>query len=228
MFFASIAVLVIIGVKIYGMTGKKTGLGWAELKAMYNQTRRKPDTPPSDDGQETGRPSDSDRKAAIDKLCRDTFGLMFHTLKSIGCQPEACEDGSLSVDYQGENFQIKFDRRYAEIWDLGWGGVKADDPELGKIREAVNIVNYNFSPTVVLTVPNEEGMIALHSHQTIMLHPACPENAAFVEGILNSFFTVKENVSQNYQLINAQQAEAQKKRRPIGFTASRTSQTGEQ
>ncbi len=148
----------------------------------------------------------------------DTLGLMFRTLSNLGCQPTKNEDGTLSVSYQGENFHMEFGGMYARVWDPMWAGVKADDPDMPKIREAVNAANFNFGPTVVLTAPNDEGTIGFHSRRDIMLHPACPDNVPFVKAVLDSFFDAKEQVRNSFQQINAKQMEAQKNRRPVGFT----------
>lgn len=148
----------------------------------------------------------------------DTIGLMFRTLSNLGCQPRTNADGSLSVQYQGENFHMEFGGMYARVWDPMWSGVKADDPELPQIREAVNAANYNFGPTVVLTSPDEEGVIGFHSRRDIMLHPACPDNEPFVKAVLDSFFDAKEQVRSNFQQIIAKQMKAKKNRRPVGFT----------
>lgn len=150
----------------------------------------------------------------------DTLGLMFSTLNQLGCQPTANDDGTLSVQYQGENFHMEFGGMYARVWDPMWAGVKEDDPDMPKIREAVNAANFNFGPTVVLTVPNDEGVIGFHSHRDIMLHPACPDNVPFVKAVLDSFFDAKEQVRNSFQQINAKQMEAQKNRRPVGFTTN--------
>lgn len=150
----------------------------------------------------------------------DTFGLMFKTLSNLGCQPTANEDGTISVQYQGENFHMEFGGMYARVWDPMWAGVKADDPDMPKIREAVNAANFNFGPTVVLTAPNDEGVIGFHSRRDIMLHPACPDNVPFVKAVLDSFFDAKEQVRNSFQQINAKQMEAQKNRRPVGFTTN--------
>lgn len=148
----------------------------------------------------------------------DTLGLMFRTLSNLGCQPTKNEDGTLSVSYQGENFHMEFGGMYARVWDPMWAGVKADDPDMPKIREAVNAANFNFGPTVVLTAPNDEGVIGFHSRRDIMLHPACPDNVPFVKAVLDSFFDAKEQVRNSFQQINAKQMESQKNRRPVGFT----------
>lgn len=153
----------------------------------------------------------------------DTLGLMLNTLNQLGCQPTANEDGTISVQYQGENFHMEFGGMYARVWDPMWAGVKADDPDMPKIREAVNAANFNFGPTVVLTAPNDEGVIGFHSRRDIMLHPACPDNVPFVKAVLDSFFDAKEQVRNSFQQINAKQMETQKNRRPVGFTTNTNS-----
>lgn len=150
----------------------------------------------------------------------DTQRLMFNTLSQLGCQPTANDDGTISVQYQGENFHMEFGGMYARVWDPMWAGIKADDLELPKVREAINAANYNFGPTVVLTAPDEEGVIGFHSRRDIMLHPACPDNVPFVKAVLDSFFDAKEQVRSNFQQINAKQMEQQKNRRPVGFTTT--------
>ena len=147
----------------------------------------------------------------------DTLDLMFKTLNNLGCQPTKNDDGTLTVSYQGENFHMEFGGMYARVWDPMWAGIKADDPDMPKIREAVNATNFNFGPTVVLTAPDDEGGVGFHSRRDIMLHPACPDNEPFVKAVLDSFFDAKEQVRSNFQQINAEQMEMKKKRRPIGF-----------
>lgn len=158
----------------------------------------------------------------------DTIGLMFNTLSTLGCQPTKNDDKTISVSYQGENFHMEFGGMYCRVWDPMWSGIKADDPDLPKVREAVNAANFNFGPTVVMTAPNDEGVIGFHSRRDIMLHPACPDNVPFVKAVLDSFFEAKENVRTKFQQLNAQQMEAKKNRRPVGFTTTQTTQTEEQ
>lgn len=150
----------------------------------------------------------------------DTLGLMFNTLNQLGCQPTAIDDSTLSVQYQGENFVMQFGGMYATVWNPRWTGIKVDDPNLPNLRDAVNAANFYFGPTVVITDPDDEGIISLHSRRDIMLHPACPDNVPFVKAVLDSFFETKENVRNNFQQINIQQTENQKNRRPIGFAAN--------
>lgn len=172
---------------------------------------------------QTTTESVSDKEATKAGKEPDTLGLMFKTLSNLGCQPTKNEDGSLSVLYQGENFLMEFGGMYARVWDPMWAGIKADDPDMSKIREAVNAANFNFGPTVVLTAPNEDGVIGFHSRRDIMLHPSCPDNVLFIKAVLDSFFDTKEHVRRHFQQINdkpmeAQQMEIKTNRRPVGFT----------
>lgn len=150
----------------------------------------------------------------------DTLGLMFRTLSNIGCQPKKEYDGTIKVSYQGEKFHMEFFGRYVRIWDPMWAGIKADDPNMPKVLEAVNASNYYFGTKAVLDKPDEKGIIAFHIISDIMLHPACPDNDYYVKAVLDSFFDAKEQVRSNFQQINAQQMEARKNRRPVGFTTN--------
>ena len=152
----------------------------------------------------------------------DTARLMFKALSEIGCQPEKDNDGSINVQYQGETFHMDFGGMYARVWDPMWAGIKANDPNLPQIREAVNAANFNFGPTIVLSSPDEDGIIGFHTRRDIMLHPSCPDNAQYVKAVLDSFFKAKEQVKGNFQEIKASQDKIIKKRRPIGFNTDYT------
>ncbi len=157
-----------------------------------------------------------------------TFEIMLTVLKTIGCKPTVYEDELLSVQYQGENFYMEFGGRYARIWNLGWALIKADDPDLPNIHEAVNATNSNFGPNVILNTSEKEGIIELNSKWDIMLHPACPNNDYYVKAVLDSFFSIKDEIFRNIQQINAQQIEKQKNRRPVGFTTTQKEEEQQQ
>lgn len=105
---------------------------------------------------------------------------------------------------------MEFAGMCARVWDPLWARIKADDPDFPNAREAVNSTNFNFGPTVVMTAPNDEGIIGLHSRRDIMLHPACPDNEPFVKAVLDSFFETKEELRNNLQQIDVKQMEARK------------------
>lgn len=197
-----VAGLIALGFLIEKISSRERDAHWENVESRY------PHTDEEDNNHEEMKQEEKP----------DTIGLMFTTLNALGCQPTKNDDGTLSVSYQGENFHMEFGGMYARVWDPMWAGVKADDPDMPKIREAVNAANFNFGPTVVMSFPNDEGVINFHSRRDIMLHPACPDNVPFVKAVLDSFFEAKEAVRNRYQQINARQMESQKNRRPVGFT----------
>lgn len=147
-----------------------------------------------------------------------SFEIMSKTLNNIGCQPDIKKNGIINVKYQGENFQIECSGPYARIWDPMWAGINADDPNLSKFREAVNAANFYCGPTVVMTDPNDDGVIGLHSRYDIMLDPSFRDTDAYVRASLDIFFETKEHVREQYSKLQAKQVDSGKKRRPVGFT----------
>ena len=150
----------------------------------------------------------------------NTQQLMVSALTQIGCQPTVNEDHTVAVTYQGEHFHIDFGGPYAQIWDLGWAGVNVNDPELPKIREAINHANFNFGPTVVMTNPDDRGTMYVHTRLGILLHPDIPEIDNYLRNNLDMFFRAKEAVRQNFQQITVEQQKAREKRRPVGFAST--------
>lgn len=156
-----------------------------------------------------------------DKNVMNASEIAAHCLREIGCQPEIKNDGTIFVSYQGEKFVMVFGERSARVWDPGWAAIAFDDPDLPEIREAVNANNFSFGPTVVVTPPDEEGIVLLHSYRDIMLHPSCPENDQYIRAVLDSFFDTVEHVRRNFKQISAQQQQI-RTRRPVGFAPPQT------
>lgn len=150
----------------------------------------------------------------------NTQQLMVTTLKQIGCQPTVNENDSVDVTYQGEHFHIDFGGPYAQIWDLGWAEAKINDPNLPKIREAVNHSNFNFGPTVVMTRPDDTGTLYFHSRLDILLYPDIPEIDDYLRKSLDLFFHTKGTVRQIFQQMAFEQQKPREKRRPVGFTST--------
>ena len=149
----------------------------------------------------------------------DTFNLMYNTVVEMGCQPTKDEENALFVKYQGEEFHIKCGGLYARVWELCWGALRKDAPEVPNIRTAVNDANYNFGPTVVIEEPEDDHRLVLHSRYDIMFSPSFPNKTDYLEAVLDSFFTTRESLCNHFRELNLNQDENAKKRRPIGFRA---------
>lgn len=138
--------------------------------------------------------NEPEQKQEQDSTPADTKDLMMNALREIGCQPQLSSDGTLEVQYQGEEFQMESGGYYVRVWDPMWAGISADDPKIDQVREAVNAANFNFGPTVVLTAPDEKGVIGFHSRRDIIMHPQLPQKDLYVRAVLDSFFKTKELV----------------------------------
>lgn len=148
----------------------------------------------------------------------DAKKIAYKCLTLLGCQPEMLEDGAMRIKYQGETFVFEFSGWYVRIWDPLWADINKDDPDAIRIKEAINNTNFEFGPTIVMSAPNKNGGIGLHSRQDIMLHPACPDNVQYLRIVLDAFFHTKESVRRNFQQLKSQQQqEQQSERRPVGF-----------
>lgn len=170
--------------------------------------------------------TEKQNNTAMESKKQDSTQLMIETLKEIGCHPDLGKDGTISVAFQGEKFVMQPNGLYVRIWDPSWSGMRVDDPYLPMLREAVNEANYSLGPTVLLGEPDDE-IIRIHSRLDIILFQEIPDIAAYVGAMLDSFFHAKENVREKFMGLYAEQEDAQKKIRPVGFDLSETNFSGE-
>lgn len=145
----------------------------------------------------------------------ETLELMLKALNSLGCQPTKSEDDTISVAYQGENFLMRFDGAHVRIWDTYWTRIKADDPNLPMLKDAVNDASYCFGPVMVFSEIDDKGYLHLHSIWDIVLHPAQPNIENYVKSVLDAFFDAKEELRRCYQNLEAKQADASKNHLPV-------------
>lgn len=159
----------------------------------------------------------SNEAKTADTVREETCNLMVNALNSLGCQPEVLDGKSLNVSYQGENFHMEFGGSFVQVWDPGWSAIQADDPELANVKDAVNAANFGFGPTVVMTAPDENGVIYLHSRYGMLMQDGIRDIERYVQSSLDMFFRTKQEVTQNLHRLRVEQHQQQSNRRPIGF-----------
>lgn len=135
------------------------------------------------------------------------------------------------MQYQGENFLMECEREFVRIWDPAWNGIQANDPNMLLYYEAFNYANFGYGPTIIMSDPNDQGIITVHSRIDIRLQPECPGNEQYVKMIFDSFFAAKERAYRTFQQRVAEkqgkEEKQQKSRRPIGFTTDSLSFSNE-
>lgn len=129
----------------------------------------------------------------------DTRLIVLDALNAIGCNPSTDEDDNVTVSYQGENFVISFGNGFTTIWDPFWSRIKATDPYLCCVREAINKVNFNPMPTVVLSEPDVNGDLWFHSHCTTIVNEGIENPDNFIKYILDRFLDIKFEMRMEYE-----------------------------
>lgn len=86
--------------------------------------------------------------------------------------------------------------------------MKADDPDLQRIQEAVNAVNFQFGPTVIMTKLDKDGIIGFFSRRDLLLLPHAPSNDEILDEAFKSFYLVKKLVFDNILKLQPKQIEA--------------------
>ena len=135
----------------------------------------------------------------------NTKGLMIETLRQMGCDPKEIEDGAVGAVFQGEKFYMRFGGWFVNIWDLGWSSINVNDLNLPKLRKAINLANFEFGPTIVLTDPDENGVMDIHTRYGILLHPSLPDLTEYLANTFNMFFKAKNNLHLNYNRLIVEQ-----------------------
>ena len=122
-----------------------------------------------------------------------THGLVWDIIENIGCQPkhEENDKNAISFSYQGENFMVIPNGVYIRIWDLPWLEFNIKDESASRIRHAVNLANFSFGPTIVMSRPGEEGEVNVATRIDTVMIPQIPETKDYFKSLLGSFFDKK-------------------------------------
>lgn len=145
-----------------------------------------------------------EKEKLSEEIAANTRNLMIETLKLMGCDPKEIDDGAVYVVYQGEKFFMKFGGLFVNIWDLGWSNINVNDLNLPKVRQAINLTNFEFGPTVVLTEPDENGNMQIHTRYGIVFHSSLPDLTEYLSNTLGLFFRAKKDMHQNYNRLIAE------------------------
>lgn len=129
----------------------------------------------------------------------ETRQVMTEMLDHIGSQYKDGHEGELIVKYQGETFVMSFGGRLVRIWDYGWHSIGVNDPNLPVLRQAINNCNFHTGNSMVLGMDPDHKNLWVHTVDTIMLHPSCPDNEDYVKSVLDNFFSTKHHLARLYQ-----------------------------
>lgn len=128
-----------------------------------------------------------------------THELVWGILENIGCQPKRGEDRYvIEFAYQGENFLVIPNGVYVRIWDLPWIEFNINDDNASRIRHAVNLANFGFGPTIVMSRPGEDGDVNVSTRMDTVMIPQIPETKDYFKSLLGCFFDKKMEFRREY------------------------------
>lgn len=136
------------------------------------------------------KPSEEEKQAHALAIARDVAEMM----EKRGCQPRINDDHSVAFAYQGEHFVIEPNGAFIRIWDFSWLRIKTNDEYFHVLRDAINYINFQCGPTLILHAPDEEGEVVLSSRLDALYTPDLPKRDEYLSMLLSSFFAVKQGL----------------------------------
>ena len=150
----------------------------------------------------------------------NTLELMIEILGKLGCNHVVNEDGVLSMEFIGLRILMEFSAGFVRIWDRMWFSIENQDYLIPIVHFAVNDTNCCFGPTVILSDEDGGKRIGVNSRFDIAIHKDFPKNEHLVTIVFESFHNTREVFKENLRARLNIQMEAQKNRRPVGFTTN--------
>ena len=148
--------------------------------------------------------------------------LLIDTLKNIGCQPEVDQKTeNINFRYQGENFFIVIEAKSTfTIYDVWWADMELNDPNIEKLKEAINQTNMNATPVTLYST--NENLLGVHSRYRMFFTKDTPDKETLLKVVLDSFFSAHQEVNGRFAALNKEQIERPKtdRVRIRGFAAS--------
>lgn len=159
------------------------------------------------------------------KAIMNTANLTLETLKEIGCEILEEDHNNASATYQGEIFQFVSNKRIISIYDPSWANIENEGNNLEAMRWAVNAVNYEIGPTILMSDPDSNGNVSLHSKLDVVMCGELPDKTDYFRSIFNQFFVKKETFRKTYWgrkgvIAGQQPTDSPAEKRPIGFSAN--------
>ncbi len=155
-----------------------------------------------------------------ERILMNTKKKVVKALRNLECRPKEDSEGSMDFSYQGENFHLDFSGYGVRIWDLCWAGMNTSDVNFPKLQQAVNLTNFDLGPTLLLTMPNKDGDVALHTRYDLMIPSNFNDTENYLQVSLGRCFQIKEELRRNFNELLINQGDTAQKRNPIGFNAN--------
>jgi hypothetical protein len=137
--------------------------------------------------------------------------LVVEELKSIECSPQIDKAQDVQFDYQGEHFFIQISSNVAlTVYDTWWGTLKADDPDIYNLKEAINLTNQCLISTTIYSTA-DDGTFGVHTKYSLMLSVDINDNPMLpldmLRAIFADIFHAHNMVKESLNKLNIEQQE---------------------
>lgn len=86
-----------------------------------------------------------------------------------------------------DRFEVQLNLMSATFWDVAWGWIDKNRPELEAFKTAVNFSNTTSSATTIYTEPDENGTVFIHTKRTVVFVADWLGNESILNDVFESF-----------------------------------------
>lgn len=148
----------------------------------------------------------------INEEDNQTRDLLIKTLEDIGCQYEIDDNNCIVFKYQGEEFNIDASNDNLIIWiyNIAWGSIKIDDPNVDYLKLAINKSNENCAVTSLYTIDKEQKVLNVHCRISIYFAYNIPNRDGYLRSFLDSFFHAHQQVREEFANLTKNQEQKER------------------
>lgn len=143
----------------------------------------------------------SNRENEKPKAAMDNQDLLKTILTQINCQYQAGEDDDYWFTYQGEHFNVSYDKDsfWVRIYDMQWFTCSLDELEnISYMQKAINLCNSKFCCTAYYYVDTDKNTFRVYSKCDFLLNEDFPAPVQYFQAWLTQFFRLKHEIALQY------------------------------
>ena len=143
----------------------------------------------------------SNRENEKPKAAMDNQDLLKTILTQLNCQYQAGEDDDYWFTYQGEHFNVSYDKDsfWVRIYDMQWFACSLDELEnISYMQKAINLCNSRFCCTAYYYVDTDKKTFRVYSKCDFLLNEVFPAPEQYFQAWLTQFFRLKHEIVLQY------------------------------
>ena len=135
------------------------------------------------------------------KAALDNQDLLKTILTQLNCQYQAGEDDDYWFTYQGEHFNVSYDKDsfWVRIYDMQWFTCSLDELEnISYMQKAINLCNSRSCCTAYYYVDTDKKTFRVYSKCDFLLNEEFPAPEQYFQEWLTQFFRLKHEIVLQY------------------------------